>query len=144
MPCNDDSYRHFKGIIQHECNTNFDYNYESDVIRYLESHGTGGMPKWTCCMIYLLHHNKSPGIDCIALTFLKHCRRKTLSDDIAQISNCITEPSLKHGPKGCTAPFLHLGPSWRLNYRGITVLPIFEKIFEIAEQKRLEFVGEAF
>ena len=30
------------------------------------------------------------------------------------------------------------------NYRGVTVLPIFEKIFEIAAQKRLEFVSEAF
>ena len=30
------------------------------------------------------------------------------------------------------------------NYRGITVLPIFEKLFEIAAQKRLEFVSEAF
>ena len=30
------------------------------------------------------------------------------------------------------------------NYRGITVLPIFEKIFEIAAQKRLECVSEAF
>ena len=30
------------------------------------------------------------------------------------------------------------------NYRGITVLPIFEKIFEIAVQNRIEFIDEAF
>ena len=30
------------------------------------------------------------------------------------------------------------------NHRGITVLPIFEKIFEIIVQRRLEFINEAF
>ena len=31
-----------------------------------------------------------------------------------------------------------------LNYRGITVLPMFEKLFEIIVQKRIEFIDEAF
>ena len=31
-----------------------------------------------------------------------------------------------------------------LNYRGITVLPMFEKLFEILVQKRIEFIDEAF
>ena len=30
------------------------------------------------------------------------------------------------------------------NYRGIALRPVFEKIFEITVQKRLEFVSEAF
>ena len=30
------------------------------------------------------------------------------------------------------------------NYRGVTVLPVIEKLFEIAVQRRLEFVDEAF
>ena len=30
------------------------------------------------------------------------------------------------------------------NHRGITVLPIFEKVFEIIVQRRLEFINEAF
>ena len=30
------------------------------------------------------------------------------------------------------------------NHRGITVLPIFEKVFEIILQRRLEFINEAF
>ena len=30
------------------------------------------------------------------------------------------------------------------NYRGITILPILEKVFEIAVYRRLSFVNEAF
>ena len=106
MPCNDDFYRHFKGTAQRELNTNFDYNYESDAIRYLESYGTVLSPV-ICAIehdisnrnftvdeikssIYLLHNNKSPGIDCIPSEFLKHCR-EVLSDDITQMFNYIIE-----------------------------------------------------
>ena len=45
----------------------------------------------------------------------------------------LTLGAFKSGSKLCTD-----------NYRGITVLPVFEKVFEIAVQKRLEFVDDAF
>ena len=162
MPCNDDFYRHFKCMAQCELNTNFDYNYESDAIRYLESHGTVLSP--VICpiehdilnrnftvneiksSIYLLHNNKSPGIDCIPSEFLKHCR-DVFSDDITQMFNYIIEHRdfPETWTEGLRSPIFKSGAKLETaNYRGITVLPIFEKLFEIAVQKRLEFVSEAF
>ena len=40
--------------------------------------------------------------------------------------------------------FKNGGKSHVDNYRGITVLPIFEKIFEISVHNRLQFINEAF
>ena len=47
--------------------------------------------------------------------------------------------------EGLRSPIFKSGAKLEtVNYRGMTVLPIFEKLFEIAVQKRLEFVSEAF
>ena len=96
--------------------------------------------------IYLLHNNKSPGIDCTPSEFFKHCR-EVLSDDITQMLNYIIEH--RDFPETwteglCSTIFKSGAKLETVNYRSITVLPIFEKVFEIAVQKRLESVSEAF
>ena len=93
-----------------------------------------------------LKNNKSCGIDAIPGEFLKICK-DVLSPDITTLFNYFIET--EHFPDVWTEGIrtsLHkagstLDPN---NYRGITVLPIFEKIFEIIVHKRLEFIDEAF
>ena len=96
--------------------------------------------------INTLRNNKSPGIDCIPSEFWKHCR-DIISEDITELFNYIIEtrefPETR--AEGLRSPIFKSGVKMETcNYRGITVLPIFEKIFEITVQKRREFVNDAF
>ena len=93
-----------------------------------------------------LRNKKSPGIDCIPAEFLKHCR-DVVSDDITELFNYIIENGdfPETWAEGLRNPIFKTRLKIETcNYRGIIVLQIFEKIFEIAAQKRLEFVSEAF
>ena len=93
-----------------------------------------------------LKNNKSPGIDGIPAEFLKCCK-STLSPDITIVLNHIIY--LKDFPdmwtEGLKSAVFKSGSKLSTdNYRGITVLPIFEKIFEIIVYHRLSFANEAF
>ena len=93
-----------------------------------------------------LKNNKSPGIDGIASEFLKLCKG-TLVPYITEVLNYIIE--FREFPDvwscGIKSAIFKSGSRNQVdNYRGITILPIMEKIFEIAGYKRLYFVNEAF
>ena len=96
--------------------------------------------------INTLQNNKSPCIDCIPSEFLTHCR-DIISDDIKELLNYMTEASEfpESWTEGLRSPIFKPGVKMETcNYRGITVLQSFEKIFEITVQKRLEYVNDAF
>ena len=96
--------------------------------------------------IDFLKNNKSPGVDGIPTEIIKYCKQY-LSEPLSRAFNNIVEqrdfPEVwaegirstisKCGNRGATD-----------NYRGITVLPIMEKIFEAAVYRRLSFVNETF
>ena len=97
-------------------------------------------------IICSLKQNKAPGIDQIPAEFIKHCKTDLL-EDITGVLNYIIEqrefPDI--WAEGIRTPVFKAGMSnMPENYRGITVLPVFEKIFEMAVQKRMEFTFEAF
>ena len=162
MPSRDEFYSHFKGIAGENHDLNFDYRYEIEAIQYLQNEKSS-IPPAICPVEYeilnsnftvdeikasinTLHNNKSPGIDCIPSEFLKHCR-DIISEDITELFNYIIETREfpETWTEGLRSPIFKAGVKMETcNYRGITVLPIFEKIFEITVQKRLEFVNEAF
>ena len=93
-----------------------------------------------------LKNKKSPGVDAIPAEMIKFCRDK-LIPDLHLIFNYMLEK--REFPKvwaeGLKSAIYKAGlrnvPS---NYRGITVLGIFAKIFEILVNNRFEFVNEAF
>ena len=96
--------------------------------------------------IEYLKNNKSPGIDGIPAEFLKYCK-STLSPDITIVLNYIIYqkdfPEL--WTEGLKSAVFKSGSRLNTgNYRGITILPIFEKIFEIIVYHRLSFADEAF
>ena len=93
-----------------------------------------------------LKSNKSPGIDRIPAEFLKYCK-DVLLDDIQYLFNYIIDnqnfPEI--WAEGLRTPFYKNGDQYQPeNYRGVTVLSILEKVFEIAVCNRLIFVNEAF
>ena len=90
--------------------------------------------------------NKSPGIDSIPAEFVKSCKY-TLSSDITLVLNYII--GLRDFPKawaeGLRSSVFKSGSRLDAgNYRGITILPIIEKIFEIIVYRRLSFGNDAF
>ena len=93
-----------------------------------------------------LKNGKSPGIDGIPAEFIKCCTC-TLSPDITLILNYII--GLRDFPtlwtEGLKSVLLNSGSRLDTgNYRGITILPIIEKIFQIIVYQRLSFANDAF
>ena len=93
-----------------------------------------------------LKNNKSPGIDKFHAEFIKSSKKELLQW-ITLVLNYIIE--VKDFPsdwaEGLRIPVPKPGITNSTdNFRGITILPIFEKIFEIITYKRLSFVNEAF
>ena len=96
------------------------------------------------CIDFL--ENKAPGVDVIPAEIIKHYKQH-LSEPLSHAFNYIAEERdfpevwaeglrstiFKSGNRGVTD-----------NYRGITVLPIIKKIFEVTVYRRLSFVNEAF
>ena len=90
--------------------------------------------------------NKSPGVDHIPAEFIKHCKG-ILSGTITEVLNDVVEN--RDFPE-CWAEGLRsaIPKSGRYevpeNYRGITILPVLEKVFEIAVYKIINFANDAF
>ena len=85
-------------------------------------------------------------MDLIPAEFVKHCKSELLST-IKDILNYMTDN--KDFPdvwaEGLRPPVFTSGRHGdRNNYRGITVLFIFAKLFETAVKNRLSFVNNAF
>ena len=93
-----------------------------------------------------LKNNKSPGRDQIPAEFIKHCK-DTVCDDICTLFNYMIEerefPDM--WAEGVRSAVYKAGERMEpSNYRGITVLPVFAEIFDIAVHDRLMFVINAF
>ena len=93
-----------------------------------------------------LKNNKSPGVDSIPAEFVKFCKNR-LSVELHLIFNYFLEKREfpKSWAEGLKSAIFKSGlrnnPS---NYRGITILGIFAKIFEKLVSNRFEFANEAF
>ena len=145
---------------------NCNVNYEADAISFIneydksakiscDSH-TGTLIKeiinnnFTCneieCAIDALKLNKSPGIDSIPAELIKACKN-SLAETITIALNYIIQH--REFPEtwasGIRSAVFKNGQRCQVNnFRGITILPIMEKIFEAAVYRRLSFVNEAF
>ena len=93
-----------------------------------------------------LKNNKSPGIDMIPAEFIKSCKDELL-EDITMILNYFidNENFPEQWSEGIRSSIHKAGSKLDTgNFRGITVLPVFEKIFETAIHRRLEFIDKSF
>ena len=92
-----------------------------------------------------LKSKKSPGTDSIPAEFIRYCKN-TISSDLQNMFNFILEKrefpkSWAEGLKSAVFKSgLRNNPN---NYRGITILGVFAKIFEILVSNRFQFVNEA-
>ena len=93
-----------------------------------------------------LKTGKSAGVDAVPGDFIKHCK-DNLTDVLYEVYNYMlaTKTFPTKWSEGIRSSVFKNGDRRNTNnYRGITVLPIFEKIFEIMVYNRLEFINEAF
>ena len=93
-----------------------------------------------------LKNNKSPGCDNIPAEMIKHCKG-LLSENLTTVFNYIIES--RNFPEiwaeGLRPAIFKAGQKNMVkNYRGISILSIFAKIFEILVHNRLVFLNEAF
>ena len=98
------------------------------------------------CIIKKLKNNKSPGCDNLPSELIKECK-ESMSSDLCDLFNYMIEkrefPDI--WAEGIRSAIYKAGAKLDpTNYRGITVLPVFSKIFEMAIHDRLMFVNEAF
>ena len=162
IPSRNEFYNFFYFLSNPGVNDLFDYSYEAEAIQYLNSRNNF-IPftiysnesdtinrNFTVAeveaAIDYLKNGKSAGIDCIPPEFLK-ASKSSISEDLCNMFNYFIE--MRDFPSDWTVGLrsaVHKAgiKSSPLNYRGITVLPMFEKLFEILVQKRIEFIDEAF
>ena len=98
------------------------------------------------CAFDALKLNKSPGIDSIPAKFIKTCKN-SLAETITIALNYIIQhrefPEI--WASGIRSTVFKNGQRCQVNtFRGITILPIMEKIFEATVFRRLSFLNEAF
>ena len=163
-PSGEDLLLHYQSMAGPQYSLNFDYRYEETAVNVLHDYDATShilLTKQTLEndilnrnfsvpelreIVRTLKNNKASGIDGIPAEFIKSCDDEILKDlcilfnysiDSREFPNIWTEgvhnSVFKAGNKQ--------DPN---NYRGITVLPVFEKIFETAVQKRIECVNEIF
>ena len=84
--------------------------------------------------IKLLKNNKAPGVDSIPAGFIKDNYGYLINDIILRFNYILESGEFPDiWAEGIRNPIFKSGlRSFPSNYRGITVLPIFEKIFEIS------------
>ena len=164
IPSREDFVNHFSELSKPANCEYFDYSYEQLAVEFLSrydndprSYNMKKTPEMEIMnqnfteseiieVIKNLKNNESAGIDSIPAEFLKYTN-SIIATEIADLFNYAIE--LRSFPdkwaEGIRTPIFKSGSKMNANnYRGITVLPIFEKIFEIAVQKRFEFINEAF
>lgn len=164
MPCPGDFFVLFRNLSLPRDACYFDYKYEKCAIAFLNDYDNGKLSmkltnevklellndNFTVTeinkTIELLKNNKSPGLDSIPSEFIKLCKHE-LVDIITVVLNYIIEcrdfPDL--WAEGLRTPIFKNGRVENTdNYRGITVLSVFAKIFETAVNNRIVFAREAF
>ena len=93
-----------------------------------------------------LKNHKSPGLDNIPAEFIKFCKSELLTDLTEALNYIIERRDFPDSwAEGLRCVIHKAGKKSRTeNYRGITILSVFAKIFEMAVHNRLAFVSEAF
>ena len=163
-PTGDEFVSHYEKLSVAPEHETFDDSYEKEVEIFLEKYdskeilpaNTNELELFTLnadfttdeisSCIDSLKNNKSAGIDMIPAEFIKACKDELL-EDITMILNYIidNENFPEQWSEGIRSSLHKAGSKLDTgNYRGITVLPIFEKIFETAVHRRLEFIDKAF
>ena len=160
-PSGDEFFQHFKNMSNLQANSKFSSEYESVALAFLHQYDHGYAHN--CSLEYnmindnvtvkevdmaidYLKNGKSPGIDSTSAIFIKSCK-SILSPDITHILNYIigTRKFPAAWTEGLRSAVFKAGSRMDTdNYRGITVLPIMEKIFEIIVYHRLSFTNEAY
>ena len=164
IPCREEFLELFESLATGLHIEYFDYDFEKYAIEFLHKYDADvlQLPVRDELKHVLLNDNftleeisntidqlkggKAPGIDLIPAEFVKHCKPELLST-IKDILNYMIDN--KEFPdvwaEGLRTPVFKSGRHGdRNNYRGITVLSIFAKIFETAVNNRLCFVNNAF
>ena len=161
-PSNNALFEYFKGMADTKPDGGSNSTYESVALNFLHRYDTGKYV-WDTSLEYsiindnvttaeveraidYLKNNKSPGIDSIPAELIKCCK-SILAVDITLVLNYVIGqrdfPEL--WTEGLRSDVFKSGCKLDTgNYRGITVLPIIEKIFEIIVYHRLSFANEAF
>ena len=142
----------------------FNHEYEKEAIRFLQRYDAGienmdGDNRTELdilnsnftqdeieCAIDKLKNNKSPGLDSIPAEIIKSCKEQ-IGGDILEAFNYIIEKRdfPDSWAQGLRSPIFKAGDVKDVhNYRGITILSIFGKLFETAVLNRLTFVNESF
>ena len=156
----DDFFEYFKSKSCSDFNPNFNYDLEKRAIGCLNTqniYSNLNSPENDVLnrnfteneisdALDKLKLNKAPGNDGVIGEFLKFCK-PTFCYDLTLLFNYMI--AQRHFPddwaEGLTSPIFKSGSKFNCaNYRGITVLPVFEKVFEIAVLSRLEFISDAF
>ena len=164
MPQKDEFLQYFKNMSAPIESEYFQSGYLDSAKAFLQKYDTGDHSNiesnslelevlndnFTCeeisTVIDALNNNKSPGNDNIPAEFIKSCKTELLQN-ITDALNYIIE--MRDFPdmwaEGLRSA-IYKGGQQKLvdNYRGITVLTIFAKIFEAAVYNRLKFLNEAF
>ena len=163
-PGDNEFYEYFKGLSSEQDVAYFDDELEEAALAFLNDYDSGCKyetreislvervinsnvtQEEVVLAISSLKPNRSPGIDGVPVEFIKACKQ-SLAEPVAMVLNYIIEnrdfPELWAG--GIRSAVFKSGKHNIVdNFRGITTLPIMEKIFEAIVYKRLTFVNEAF
>ena len=158
MPEREEFYEYFKSKSTSNFNSNFDYDIEYEAICHVDyiskniispqTHSTefdilnkNFTEDEISHAIDKLKNNKSPGYDGVIAEFLKSCK-DIFTEDLTVFFNYIMEKRKfpDAWADGLRSPIFKSGSRWKCdNYRGVTVLSVFEKVFEIAVLNRLEY-----
>ena len=141
---NKEFYRHVKHFLQGYDNGELNSSCDNDLeLEILNSNFTVEEVE---AAIDCLKNNKSAGCDCIQAEFVKYCKT-LISEDLTAVFDYIIEsrdfPEVS--AEGLRSGIYKAGPRKLVgNYRGITVLSIFAKLFAILVYNRLTYLNEAF
>ena len=161
-PSDDEFYEYFKNECDEQTLVLMSDNYEQEARAFLDRYDKTGVTNFDSEIeTYMINMNfsedeissaidtlkssKSPGLDAIPAEFIKNCK-DILARDITTIVNYIIEE--RNFPdmwaEGLRSAVFKSGKrSLVNNYRGITILPIIEKVFEVAVYRRMSFANEA-
>ena len=164
VPCQDEFLDLFKDLAIGREADYFNYDYEKCAVDFLSKYDNGDLHMYKVDTLKLqimndnftvseisdvidsLKNNKAPGSDLIPAELIKNCKLELLPV-LTSLLNYIID--MRDFPEvwaeGLRSPIYKTGAiNDRNNYRGITVLSVFTKIFETAVNNRISFINDAF
>ena len=164
IPSPDQFFNHFRTLTAGCTDKYFDYDYEKCAIAFLDEYDSfpTTSSNYTQLEVQIINdnftvteisdiidklkNNKSPGSDLIPVEFIKTCKAELLSLIMAVLNYIINSRDFPNiWAEGIRTP---VSKNDRItdenNYRGITVLSVFTKIFEMAVNNVLNFVSTAY